>query len=244
MSLIDSLFEDPNLISQIGQEQEAYMLGNKSYDRRSVSGLPASEFQIYGANCRLHPNNQPRLWFNDITFQIVKWLNGYITLFESPKDALSFQFTGCVMARFKWGGRWYAAHIHNADPTTANLDRRLTWEQFVIRQHINQIVMFQPGANLQDPADNSIETWGVITSNQQCYTIYARDITPRSGEVQYTIDKIMHHQGMGQDAGFYRQILNHPNGTPYKDVRNAWNQFWEHTSQPEQVHGAESRCRI
>lgn len=62
-----------------------------------------------------------------------------------PGDtAVSFDFSGCYMARFKMGGRLYACHIHSS--SERGLDRKADWNAFYTanRSQITDAVLFRP----------------------------------------------------------------------------------------------------
>lgn len=76
----------------------------------------------------------------------VFWNDGKVTMASMrPGDtAVSFDFSGCYMARFRMGGRLYACHIHSS--TDRGLDRKADWNAFYTanRSQITDAVLFRP----------------------------------------------------------------------------------------------------
>ncbi|MDR2937478.1 MAG: hypothetical protein LBU92_00885 [Prevotellaceae bacterium] len=76
------------------------------------------------------------------------YIEGRITFCEVPEgcDAISFWFSGCAMAKFKYEGKWYVCHIslHGAGNT---YDCREYWNTFVRNRRdsgIENIILFYP----------------------------------------------------------------------------------------------------
>lgn len=68
-----------------------------------------------------------------------------IAIYPSLNDAICFNFTGCIMARFRICETYYVAHIHT--DTCQSLDCRKAWADFVPKNKniIDELIMFRPG---------------------------------------------------------------------------------------------------
>lgn len=107
------------------------------------------------------------------TAKIVIFEGSRITICSLRRDdyGVSFQFTGCAMAKFKYQGIPYICHI--ALTGVGNVDDcRILWKKFLNenRNSITDLVMFKPNRNM--PLHNlKIENvCGVITPDHQCYS--------------------------------------------------------------------------
>jgi len=123
--------------------------------------------------------------FGRITF--VPWKDFYITYTQIPDthpNLFSAPFEGCHMARYiDRRGRHFGCHIHTGK-IILRLDGRFArlnedtiekWNEFVRGNNVSKIVVFNPNHRLYNP--EYVDTWGIITSNFQCYTIY---VDPKS----------------------------------------------------------------
>lgn len=234
MSIIDAICRDPEVGNLLGQENEkCTSMATYTYSRPPAGAAPPTlPFPTYGATFRLPRSSGIRASFQPV--DVVKWIAGQVTLFKAPGDAVSFDFGGCIMARFLLNGTPYAAHIHTAEPGSKASDQRLAWAQFVNRYGIRDLVMFQPGAEefeQHGPSRNTL-IWGVITPAQQCYAIYATDeATGKEPIGLYQVHKIVHYPRMGCDRRFYDPLLGMPQNAPFNEVSATWNRFWRQTQQ-------------
>lgn len=107
-------------------------------------------------------------------FGAVIWINQMITIHAiGPVDAISFDFTGCVMGTYDLGGTHYAVHIHAMNQTSRN-----TWAQYMTANPgITNLVMFYPDVPGADDVKAQlgvygVEVMGLITAIGECYTLY------------------------------------------------------------------------
>lgn len=56
--------------------------------------------------------------------------------------AISFQFAGCYMAKFKLNNQWFICHIHST--TERYYDRKGDWNCFVRNYNLQNLVVFKP----------------------------------------------------------------------------------------------------
>ena len=100
------------------------------------------------------------------SYVAVIYVRSKISIFpiKQNADALSFEFSGCYMATFKYGTQKYAAHI----ASDGNNDIKKYWNSIVQRGIITDCVLFEPTEPLND---FSTSCWGLITSSGDCYTI-------------------------------------------------------------------------
>lgn len=105
-------------------------------------------------------------FINDIRITSVLWEKGKITIYPlyDSEDVVSFQFSGCIMAKFKYYNQYYVAHVH---VTKDEEDTRKQWIDFIKNSlWVTEITMFKPNEGVY-----AYEIWGVITSNGDCYSI-------------------------------------------------------------------------
>lgn len=122
----------------------------------------------------------------------------YVPLPYGPYSVISFEFSGCWMAKICFRGAWYAFHISTS--RTPQYDCKLQWRRFLsqYKSHISSIVMFQPTA-LRDLFDKSIKLHGdgrpatlagLIAEDNTCYTLVydymsARVVTATDARTDY-----------------------------------------------------------
>ena len=106
-------------------------------------------------------------------------------------DAISFQFTGCYLAKVMYNSDYFVFHIHSSDSdSTADY-----WNQFIDdnRDRIAEITIFKPAvANEKDDvmfkylneSDKGIFTIaGMITVDNECYEILLNNKTCKAEAV-------------------------------------------------------------
>lgn len=147
---------------------------------------------------------------NNVNVTSVLWEPGEITVYplSDVEDAISFQFSGCIMAKFKCNNRYYVAHIHVADNKT---DKREQWIDFLTQtKAISEIIMFKPSRGVY-----AYEIWGIITQDGLCYSVgfdcFGQKIV------------FNEHVSYGNSLRDYQELFS------FKVDKNAekWNDFWE-----------------
>lgn len=122
----------------------------------------------------------------------------YVPLPYGPYPVISFEFSGCWMAKICFRGVWYALHISTSK--TPQYDCKSQWKSFLsqYKSHISAIVMFQP-TTLRDLFDKSIDLHGngrpvtlagLIAEDNACYTLVydymsARVVTAADARTDY-----------------------------------------------------------
>ena len=105
----------------------------------------------------------------------VFWLSNHISICKSNRNVMSFNFSGCLMAKYNTSNGYYVAHIH-CDSQLSNDCR----SDFVGLLSINQVrsndlLLFRPLCNsyLYIPEDfrNIRSVAGIITQNNRCYSM-------------------------------------------------------------------------
>lgn len=122
------------------------------------------------------------LWICKKPTIVVLWKSAKISIYPwNPyMNAVSFQFSGCIMAAFKWKGKDYIAHIQRGET-----DCMADWIDFIKndRKDISNLVMFRPDAEawnrerqiLKLPRDRDVYLWGLITPERHCYSVCVCD---------------------------------------------------------------------
>ena len=166
MCIIRDIISYPVLLNSICDNYfEPFFQYNSSYGEKF---LESYKMYLYGLDRTI--NHRVSLFTNkNIQLSAVKWKEGFITLYESKYDAISFEFMGCLMARFRFKDKYYVAHIHCSH--NFELDRRKEWSLFMqtYKPYISDLKIFKPGYFLGN--DYSGEVWGVITRNGRCFSI-------------------------------------------------------------------------
>ena len=126
-------------------------------------GAKTSPKQVPGTNLFLKGTSD---FLNNIRVTSVLWERGKITIYPiyDFEDALSFQFSGCIMAKFKFHNQYYVAHIHVTKDAD---DTRKQWTDLIRNTlGLSEITMFKPSEGVY-----ACEILGVITNNGDCYSI-------------------------------------------------------------------------
>lgn len=227
MGIINNLLSDPGLVNQIWTK-----FRTMRYDvGENVPRFPV-EFTCYknmvfkGSDIRFTRDSGCFL-NNRIMLSAVIWQSSFVSLIESHYDAISFEFSGCLMARFKMDGRYYAAHIH-CDANRRD-DSRYAWSNFIYlhRNRISDLTIFQPGHCLGKLKN----TWGIIERDGTCYTVILEE--SQDGETVEILD-IIRHERYGSridDYSILQQFAQIPQGTTgdetFKTQRDKLNNFWK-----------------
>lgn len=118
----------------------------------------------------------------------VYWSSGMITYAPLPEGnhAISYDFTGCYMAKVKIGSNWYAFHIHSSGDTSDPSDCRALWNRFMANSRISEAYVFRPiipnfedyQLLFQNKCDriahkkvSSLSGCGLITKDNRCYSL-------------------------------------------------------------------------
>lgn len=129
----------------------------------------------------------------DFPFKAVMWCptpNIYISEIDADKDTISFNFQGCLMARYQNTESMYIAHIHR-DNTPENDTTTLFCQNAAAPNWVVQTI-FRPNC---DAADDKLKDtcWGVISQNGECYTIIVEPIHESENGGEFRLKKIIHH---------------------------------------------------
>ena len=227
MGIIKDLLSDPGLVNQIADE---------AYDLKIRLGgdLPECFLEnrcidsVVKKAADINIIKERRFCcVSIIKLSAVLWYRGGISVYESTYDAISFDFSGCLMARFRMDGRYYAAHIH-CDDNHQN-DSRYVWANFMNlhRNRISDLTIFQPGHCLR----KFKSTWGIIESDGTCYSILLEE---SQGGRKVEILDIIRHARYGRNIDDYpivQQFAQIPQGTvgdgAFKTQRDLLNDFWK-----------------
>lgn len=139
---------------------------------------------------------------------MVLWYPGAVSTWTAGyRDAVSFDFSGCLMAAYEFGGERRVAHIQRGEN-----DRLKDWLDFLRthRSEISNLVMFRPDADEADRRASqdrsSYLLWGIITAANECYSLCVRDT---ADEKRFSrVFLIRHDAGVGIDR--YGSLLDAP----------------------------------
>lgn len=120
MTIIDKLYADPSFLPSLAN---ALVIRTRR-EYIEIQHRFGEKFCIYGASNI----------FDGLDVQAVFWdeVTRKISIYPVRNDAISFNFSGCIMARFRIHEAYYVAHIHT--DTDRNWDCRKTWADFVLKK--------------------------------------------------------------------------------------------------------------
>lgn len=209
MNIIDLLIKSPDLVNEI----------QRQYEENNWSGRYISDYNTFVVLGKT-------LNIRGYLLDTVKFKYGHVSLFETYRDVISFEFGGCVMAYFQWYNKTFAAHIHNAEASAWGCDQRYNWGDFVRKESVRALNMFQPGSDALEHLARvqpfGVCIWGVITADRSCYSIYT-ECQPKTDKLQLL--SIKKHESYGLCTNNYNTLLNLTN-RGYANVSGVWNSFW------------------
>lgn len=227
--------------------QYDYLLLSKPICRRGPGGVLLPMYDTRpSSRLRLYTRNLPYplyeggglLQINDCQLDSVIWKEGGISIHRMPSrmDAISFDFSGCVMAVFCLHGIWYSAHIHMGGSN----DCTLKWIAFVqqIRPHLEALCMFRPNvlrhcvlpekfrfpdsfANNEQIYATMAHLWGAVTATGRFVSlcVYPLDRSFRRFKVLFVEE---HYLGM--NPTYYAPLFQ-----PFRsqsEAKREWDVFW------------------
>lgn len=189
----------------------------------------------------------------EMQINMVVWKNGGIAIWplSGNKHTISFRFSGCIMAVFLWKDRWYGAHVNTA--STATTDCKGKWIEFVRAEGITNLTMFRPDSDFLPSINRNMETWGLISEDLNCYSLYADD-NVRKDDIHYNIRYIRQHSAGSRTADYHGllslsgDILKPEN---YAELQQTFDGFWGamptarliYSPEEPQLRKRPSRCR-
>lgn len=235
MGIINNLISNPGLVNQIW---------TKFITMRFNGGDDGPRFPVeftYYKNLLFKGSDLHFTYFlnNWVMLSAVIWQPSFVSLIESHYDAISFEFAGCLMARFKMDGRYYAAHIHCDQKHQA--DSRYAWSNFVNlhRNRISELTIFQPG----HCSNQSKNTWGIIDRDGTCYSVILEE--SQFGETVEILNIIRHarYGNCIEDYHILQQFAQIPQGAAgdnmFNTQRERLNDFWK-TGNSEVIYSKNS----
>lgn len=127
----------------------------------------------------------------------VIYKEGFITfsVIAEYMDAISYEFSGCYMAKFFFRGRWYVCHISCKERTPS--DCKDVWNEFVYeyQKEIKHLLLFKPTSsdivqqmaikcNKDFETSNRFQVCGLITMHNRMYSLCFDTLT---GMCEHTI---------------------------------------------------------
>lgn len=110
----------------------------------------------------------------NIDYSVVLYAQCKVTVIPTDNATLSFDFSGCYMASFKFNGQRYVAHIAYGDNYGRNAYLGATyWNQFITKnvENISEIRLFKPTEWVDQYQGIFKHVWGLITERGDCYAI-------------------------------------------------------------------------
>lgn len=164
MSVIDDIKRNPKTINEIYEYIKKFQSSTDiiklSFGANSLNFVLKGIRIPYGKDCYVDS---------------VLWESGKVAVYESMGDVISFDFSGCMMAKIKFGDLRLYAHIH-CDTSVSN-DSRYDFVKFLKTYNIqdHELFLFRPLCDdqyLSFPAHYDCRyVWGVITKENKCYSI-------------------------------------------------------------------------
>lgn len=241
MSLVDILVRDHDYLRMSRPVYRKVGGGNVApmFDIQragSAFGIPS----LYKGGGRVQLNNH---WLDAVI-----WAPHFISIHEKlpATDAISFEFSGCVMAVFCLRGTWYSAHIQMGE-----YDRTLDWISFIrgrpnerrsterMRADLTALGMFRPDGNLlnsipkefQDSASvNDVvqmyahrpHLWGIITSDGRFVSLC---VYPLDESFQHFKVLSVERHPLSMDPRFYDSLFD--SFQTMEAAKACWDKFWE-----------------
>lgn len=127
----------------------------------------------------------------------VIYKEGFITfgIINQHMDAISYEFSGCYMAKFFFRGNWYVCHISCKERTPS--DCKDVWNEFVYKyqKDIKYLLLFKPTSydivqqiaikcNKDFETSNRFQVCGLITMHNRMYSLCFDTLT---GMCEHTI---------------------------------------------------------
>lgn len=162
MALIDDLLVDPMLVNQILVQAKASSPRSQDFDKEH-------SIFVYSKSISLSSTS---------ALDSVFWDEHNITVCQSNNDVISFNFSGCLMAKTPLTGGNLIFHINCLDYKHPD-DRRYDFAKYLLDSNIScsDLTLFQPICDKwiykQEflASDNMRFVWGVISRNNECYSL-------------------------------------------------------------------------
>ena len=162
MALIDDLLVDPMLVNQIIVQANASSLRSQDFDKKH-------NIFVYSKRISLSSTS---------ALDSVFWDEHNITVCQSNNEVISFNFSGCLMAKTPLTGGNLIFHINCLDYKHPD-DRRYDFAKYLLDKKIpcSDLTLFQPICDKwiyeQEflASDNMRFVWGVISRNNECYSL-------------------------------------------------------------------------
>lgn len=206
MTIIEEISRDHSLMNQIIQYVHSNKCIYQEIDEKSCykwMNLNVSESYSIGA---------------------VLWQPGKVSFTQEKKDIISFDFSGCLMARIRFNsGRVVVAHVHTDENQENDTREYFATYLYANRSIIQNIQVFRPVCEIHDliSEDNTLprKVCGVITSEAECYSIVLnyntinmsskRKLSDKSSDsVRYDVHKIYKHELAGFRLNDYKELLS------------------------------------
>lgn len=143
--------------------------------------LPTNTVNIRSITQHTAKKMPERIYLYGSTMQILQhrvdaviWCESMVSHMKARpnKYAISFEFSGCFMARYCIGSETHIAHIHCADLSNWNLDARFYWIKHITSY--SKCTIFKPIDRYEvfGQSARNVECWGVISPKHRCFSLY------------------------------------------------------------------------
>lgn len=196
MALIDDLLVDPMLVNQILVQAKASSPRSQDFDKEH-------SIFVYSKSISLSSTS---------ALDSVFWDEHNITVCQSNNDVISFNFSGCLMAKTPFTGGNLIFHINCLDYKHPD-DRRYDFAKYLLDSNIScsDLTLFQPicddwpykKAFLPDNVIRCV--CGLITMDNKCYSLIV-DFNCLSS--QYKLHSIWLHERSSNNVAVYNAMTD------------------------------------
>lgn len=211
MSIIQDICRNPNLINDINKCVETNRV-----ERESFSGINAPNFIT----------NKLKISCGGLPIaDSVLWEPNKVAVCESNLDVISFSFSGCLMAKVVTHSPLYA-HIH-CDERVCE-DSRYDFAYYLQSNGIqcDNVILFRPICDpgyLKSPDEFTfVGVWGVITTQNECYSILVNVKYYNDGTKEFHLNSIYQHITNRSDDTLYNAIKDFYVGETLKKDENTF----------------------
>lgn len=167
---IEHFIEDVGFLKKVAEEKNHFL---STYHPRNLCNFEETSATSKG-NARSEENSQSmlveygkQLDCRAVDCAMVLYVYGKISIYPilPHEDAISFDFSGCYIATFKYKNGKFVAHI----AMDGNKDTVKYWNHIVQEGIISDCILYEPTEPFQNLRHKCY--WGLITSDGDCYTI-------------------------------------------------------------------------
>ena len=158
----------------------------------------------------------------------VLWKPNQVSFIKSKNDIVSFEFSGCIMAKIRFlDGRTICAHVHCDSESGSDSRKHFAAYLQANSQNIKSLHAFRPVCGVPDIAHKQFRhprsVWGVITKENDCYSIVIDKVEQRC-----ILHKIFKHESYGHRVTDYSPLLAFQNAdSNFEKCKDDLEDFWK-----------------